>query len=135
MRALLVLFGVMLLAACSAPPSRGATLLTFTRSGGFAGFDDTLVVARDGGLILTDKMKNVKQASVDPGALAQLDALLHSTEFRALAPSYRAEGADLMAYSVSVPGVAKVTTMDAAEHPAVLDKVLAEINGLLGRFK
>lgn len=135
MRTLAVLIGVMLLAACSAPASRGGTLLTFTRSGGFAGFDDTLVVARDGGLTLTDKLKNVKQTSVELSALATLDSLVHGAEFRALAPSYRAEGADLMEYSVSVPGVAKVTTMDAAQHPAVLDKVLAEINSLLGAFK
>jgi hypothetical protein len=132
---LLAVLAALLLAACSAPSSRGGTLLTFTRSGGFAGFDDTLVVARDGGLTLTDKFKAVKQASVEPAALAALDSLVHGAEFRALAPSYKAEGADLMVYTVSVPGVAKVSTMDAAQHPAVLDKVLAEINGLLGTFK
>jgi hypothetical protein len=62
-----------------------------------------------------------------------LEELLHSAEFRALTPSYSAKGADLMTYAVAVPGVGKVTTMDAVAQPVVLEQILTECNALMGR--
>lgn len=137
MRLIVALVGALLLVACAG--SKGGpgseTVLTYTRSGGFAAFNDTLVVASDGSLTLTDKNGTIRRGTASEDDVKRLGDLVRGAEFRKLAPSYSVKGADQMTYTVAVPGVAKVSTMDGVEQPVVLAKVLGTCNELMGRVK
>ena len=137
-RQALALCIVAILAACSSPGPRrgGGTLATFTRTGGIAGFNDSLVVGSDGSLVLTDKNGAVRRGEADPKKLTALDGLLHGAEFRALLPSYSTGGgADRMTYTVAVPEVGKVTTMDGSNQPEVLSTIIEQFAALIGSVK
>jgi hypothetical protein len=44
-------------------PSKSDTVVTYTRSGGIAAFNDTLVVGSDGSLTMTDKNGTVRHGT------------------------------------------------------------------------
>jgi len=48
--------------ASTGSPAATGTVVTFSRSGGIAGFNDTLVVGEDGSLTMADKDGKVKPA-------------------------------------------------------------------------
>jgi hypothetical protein len=106
------------------------TLVTFTRTGGFAGFKDTLVVGKDGSLTLTDKMGSIKKGTATAGDVQRLNGLLTSSAFKTLAPSYAASGADHFTYTVAVPGGVTLSMMDGATAPAIWTSLITEFDGL-----
>src|SRR5262245_37326917 len=65
-------------------PAPAWTLATYTRAGGIAAFNDTLVVGEDGALTLTDKNGAVRKGSAPAEDLARLKSLLQSASFKAL---------------------------------------------------
>jgi hypothetical protein len=112
-------------------------LVIFRRSGGIAGIDETLTIYTDGRLELSDR-KGKKTAKVAPDELAVLQKLLAGPEFAALDRQYRAAGADLFIYKVTVPGGKQprtVATMDGAKNPPVLSQVLVELSKLRMQVK
>ncbi len=96
-------------------------VVTYRKSGGIAGINETLTIYADGRL-------DLKQVS--PSELSRLRQLLASPEFAALKPSYEAPGADQFIYALSMPGGQKITTTDGAETPAVLEQAIAELERL-----
>lgn len=120
--------------------SRGATpvgdLVTFQRVGGFAGFNDTLVVARDGSLTLTDKTGAVKKGAARAADLKDLDSLLHSAEFKAAAKSYESPGgADRITYTIGVAGGPTVTAMDGVAQPEPVSKAVQMLSEMIGEVR
>jgi hypothetical protein len=107
-------------------------VVTYQKSGGFAGKNDTLTVYASGVLELHSRFGD-KTAQVAPAELTRLQQLLASPEFAALEPSYEAAGADLILYSISVPGRPQPTveTVDSAQHPPVLSQVIDELEKLV----
>jgi hypothetical protein len=97
--------------------------------------NDTLVVARDGSLTLTDKTGAVRRGTATAQEVKRLDGMTHGLEFRGLAPSYTSRGADQMTYTVMVPGVGTVSTMDGVPNPRVLKELLEEFNRLMERVR
>jgi hypothetical protein len=116
-------------------PATTGTLVTFTREGGIAAFNDTLVVGEDGSLSLTDKNGKVKKGSAPAADVARLKGLLNSAAFKALPALSTSKGADQMTYTVRVPGVGTVSTMDGVSNPPVLDQVLHEMQALMDRVR
>jgi hypothetical protein len=112
-------------------------VVTYHKSGGFAGIDETLTVYADGRLELQSRYAGSKTAQVDPSTLGELLKLLASPEFGALQPSYETAGADLITYTITVSGSAQpaVVTMDAARHPRILSQVIEELEKLGAEVK
>lgn len=127
----LVLLAV--LTACGTRQGGGGnrTLVTYSRSGGLVGVDDTLIVMTDGSMRLTRKGEPPRTGAVPAETLDQLRNLLTGQDFQALASSYSSHGADQMTYTIAVPSVGTVRTMDGAEHPVMLDEVIGVLNSLI----
>ncbi|HEX9373981.1 MAG TPA: hypothetical protein VF897_23410 [Roseiflexaceae bacterium] len=105
-------------------------VVTYRKSGGIAGINETLTIYADGRLDLKSLNREAKTAQVAPSELSRLRQLLASPEFAALKPSYEAPGADQFIYALSMPGGQKITTTDGAETPAVLEQAIAELERL-----
>jgi len=115
------------------PTSVGdSALVIYHKSGGIMGLDETLTVHADGTLVLESRDGSTKTAQVQPKQLDKLRELIASPEFAQLQAQYRAMGADLFTYDITVPGgrPGHVVTMDGAENPSVLEQVIQELNRL-----
>jgi hypothetical protein len=104
----------------------------YHKSGGIMGLDETLTVRADGTLMLQSRGGNTKTAQVQPSELDKLRELLASPEFAQLQAEYRAMGADLFTYDITVPSgrPGHVVTMDGVENPPVLEQLIEELNRL-----
>lgn len=106
-------------------------LAIYHKSGGIMGLDQTLTVYADGKIELKGRTGSASGQAPE----AQLDALsklLASADFAGLKPEYRALGADLFTYQVSVPGTGRtVVTMDGAQTPEVLGQAIAALEELV----
>lgn len=80
---------LVVVAACAASPTAptGAELLDYTRTGGFAGVDDHLVIEDDRSAVLTRKA-GIAQFVVDQATFARIQADLRSSDFARLSPTY-----------------------------------------------
>ncbi len=116
-------------------PVADEVLVTYHKSGGIAGIDETLVVHQGGLLELTTRGAQ-KIAQADEPMIQPLRRMLEQKDFSELAPRYQAAGADLFTYTITARdanGNAKtVTTMDAAKHPAYLGQLIAMLEQLRG---
>lgn len=126
------------------PPTRPpggsgqGVLVTYEKSGGIAGIDETLTVRGDGSLELIERGGAAKQAQLAPADLDRLRGLLASPEFAALRPLYKAAGADFFTYTITASvngGTQTVVTQDGAQHPAVLSQVLEELERLRAQVR
>jgi hypothetical protein len=110
----------------------GSAIVIYHKSGGIMGLDETLTVHEDGTLVLESRGGNTKTAQVRPDQLDKLRELIASPEFAQLQAQYRAMGADLFTYDITVPGgkPGHVVTMDGVENPQVLIEVLQELSRL-----
>ena len=130
----LALAALPLLACQSTSRSGPAILATYERSGGFAGFDQRLVVKDSGALALNDRRENrLYETDLDPGTLDRLRALLSSPEFLAAKRSYAADGYDLITYVIDARTPQRthtVTTMDTASHPPIVQQAIEELDRL-----
>jgi hypothetical protein len=121
-------------ATAAAEPSNAdaATVVIYRKTGGIMGLDETLTVSADGTLALRGRNGTSKTAKVPPDRLAKLRELLASPEYAKLQGQYKAMGADLFVYDITVPGgtPGHVQTMDGAEAPPILGQIIQELNDL-----
>jgi hypothetical protein len=124
-------------APAPASPSKadaGEFTLTYEKTGGFLPFQDSLVIRGTGVIVYVDRTHTLRDAQVDPLELDRLRALVASREFQTAAPEYRNDrGADLVTHTIDVQNDAshkRVVVMDATNHPAVLDQIIAELERL-----
>jgi WD40 repeat protein len=115
-------------------------LLVYERSGCFDGRDDTLTVHLDGRLELVDNRRGTSQAAqASPDQLEPLRGLLAQPAFADMQALYQATGADLCVYSLTARAAGSqprtVITMDTAQHPAILQQAIHELDGLLAWVK
>jgi hypothetical protein len=109
-------------------------LVTYTRSGGFAGRHEVLTVHDDGQLELTVRQRGQWRLQADQQQLDQLRQMLQSQEFQELAGPYQIRGADLITYTITVhePVSRSVVSTDGAEVPPFLRQLRRHLDSLRG---
>jgi hypothetical protein len=125
-------------AAAANTPQPDEGLVIYHKSGCFTGIDETLEVRADGTLVFTDTRGATQSTQVAVAQLQPLHELLAQPEFAELQPMYKAVGADLCTYTLTVKYQDKsfsVTTMDGAETPEVLRQALSRAAQLRDEFK
>jgi len=129
--------GLMLVAlysvlGCATVNPQAAALIEYRRSGGITGREDRLVVQSDGTVHLSRRAA-LTDFHLTPETLAQLRALLDSTDFRGLRAEYLPprRGADLFEYVVIYQG-RTVRAMDTAIPPE-LQPLIQLLSGLANR--
>lgn len=118
-------------------PAVEDVVISLQKTGGIAGIDETLTVRADGTITVSGRGAN-KEAQVAATELGRLQQLLASPDFAGLEGTYRATGADLITYRLTInEGDAQrtIVTMDGAQNPAVLDQILAELAKLQAQVK
>lgn len=129
----------------SSPPTTSATPtpapaqafpLTVSRTGGFAGFDDKLVIQSDGSAALTSR-KNSTKCTVDPALLATIAASAAKVNWSALpAKPPTVEHPDDMIVSVSSGGgVAELGDPRVSGLNAPISKLIADAGNPAGQRK
>jgi hypothetical protein len=117
--------------------STGSTddiLVTYHKSGGFAGIDETLTVHANGKLDLHSRAVGDKTAQVDPSELRELRKLLESPEFAGVQLPAPPVAPDQFVYELTVMGSAQpIVTADGAQDPPVLRQVIGELEKLRAR--
>jgi len=109
-------------------PSKAAVLVTYDRTGGFAGFDDHLVLQEDGRASVR-RRGGEGEIALDEKRLAKVRNTLDGLDFSALRDEYRGEGADLFTYTIAAKG-RTITCMDSAVPPA-LEPVIRMLNQIV----
>jgi hypothetical protein len=111
------------------PPYRRASLVSYARTGGFAGLRESLTVFRGGAVTSTNGSFRLSARR-----LAALEAALRSARFSTLARRYPADYpvSDGFVYRVEYASRA-VTVEDGGRPPARLRRVLALLTDILGR--
>jgi len=109
-------------------PSKAAVLVTYDRTGGFAGFDDHLVLQEDGRASVR-RRGGEGEIALDEKRLAKVRVTLDGLDFSALRDEYRGEGADLFTYTIAAKG-RTITCMDSAVPPA-LEPVIRMLNQIV----
>ncbi|WP_432827867.1 hypothetical protein [Dactylosporangium sp. CA-092794] len=107
------------------------TLVTFNRTGGLAGVNDTLVVRPDGSYTIQTKQGS-KNGTLSAGELAALKTALSSTDFNKM-PSVNDNGAvaDGYTYTITYSG-RQITAKDGAIPPA-LQPVISALGAFLSK--
>jgi hypothetical protein len=107
--------------------SSSEVLIEYRRSGGFAGFDDQLVIKENGEATLTRRADRTEFA-LDSETVDRLQALLAEAKFSQLRREYlpSQQGSDLFEYVVTYNGHT-VRTMDGAV-PSSLQPILEALN-------
>jgi hypothetical protein len=121
----------MLIGGCiNEPPSPLA--ISYSRTGGIAGFNDHLMVYENGTVLVT---RNTGQNScaLDREARERLDVIFMETSFGSLAESYPAPvpGADYFSYEINYRG--KVVRTETTGVPDALAPVIAALDELVSR--
>jgi hypothetical protein len=117
------------LVGCGRASSSG-TLIEYRRSGGFAGWDDHLVIKENGEAILTRGLER-REITLDSDTVNRLRSRFQDAEFSELRRRYlpSREGADLFEYVITYKGHT-VRTMDGAV-PSSLQPVLEALNQIV----
>jgi heat shock protein HslJ len=105
-------------------------LIEFSRTGGFAGFDDHLVLSSDGSGTVTRK-ETVRSIQVPGPVMRKLTAHLIGADFVSLDDRYPATagGADLFTYSLTYRGKTVVT--EDTGTPAVLVPIIITLSEII----
>lgn len=124
--ALILSFTLAMLAssACASASSKNV-LLEYRRTGGFAGFDDHLVIYTDGSAVLT-RQDRQSEFPIAPESMQQLQDLISQADFGDLHREYLPErqSADVFEYIISYQGKS-VRTMDTAIPPELIPLIHA----------
>ena len=88
-----------------APEDEKSVLVEFTRTGGFAGFNDALTIYQDGSAVVTRK-EFTREITLTADELSMIRQLLQDASFGSLLPDYppAAPGADYFTYTVTYEG-------------------------------
>ena len=107
------------------------SFIEYSRTGGFAGFDDHLTIYSNGTASVQRK-ESERTIMIDPGTLSELEILLDTTDFALLKEQYPAtqNGADYFRYSLTFGGKT-VTTQDTA-IPDLLVLVFNILDEIIG---
>jgi len=135
---------VLALAACggvSQPPAGQVGDVSLHVTGGFTGWDRTIVVGADGKVTYSathGPSPRATSTAIDAGTLARLHQLVADPAFASLDDEYPPPpgGADLQRYAVTAHiGDRTVTsaTWDGADAPQILRDVLTILNAALGQ--
>jgi heat shock protein HslJ len=124
--------GESLLVFASALDHSAETFIEYTRTGGFAGFNDHLVISSDGTATVTRK-ESVRQVLVPELTMRKLTAHLSAADFRSLKDKYPApqEGADYFTYTLTHDGKTVVT--EDTGVPPILVPIINTLNEIIER--
>jgi hypothetical protein len=113
----------------SRPPAP-AVLVDYYRTGGFAGFNDRLVVFDNGVAVISGKNVNY-EIDLNRSDLDRITLVFNTSQFSMLEGNYYARhtSADLIKYTISYHGKS-VTAEDSAIPPS-LQSVIDELNRVL----
>ncbi len=106
-------------------------VIEFSRTGGFAGFDDHIAIYEDGSAVVTRK-ETTARMSLPEGTLQQLYALFDQASFEELGDSYPAPtpGCDYFSYVIVFNG--KTVTTEDTGVPSALEPVFAILGRIIG---
>jgi heat shock protein HslJ len=122
--------GSSILVFASALDNSPETFIEFTRTGGFAGFNDHLVISSEGTAIVTRK-ETTRQVQVPELTMRKLTAHLSAADFRSLKDEYPApqEGADYFTYTLTYDG--KTVKTEDTGIPPILVPVINVLNEII----
>jgi len=110
-------------------------LISYHKSGGIAGVNETITVYADGTIELRDK-RGSSTTKADPSAIQALQKLLASADFASLQVPMQPAGADQFVYELTVAGRAKpIVTADSADNPPVLNEVIGALEQIKKQAK
>lgn len=98
--------------------------ITYRRTGGFAGFNDKLVIQPDGTATLTNRQGNSFQCHLDQGALAQLSVAtnaISATSTPTGKPTPKKPVPDELYYSITIEGQTYSTRYEVKYDDSVND--------------
>jgi hypothetical protein len=116
----------------AAPDPDAEILVTFVRSGGFAGFEDHLQIRRDGAARLERGGGEARDFQVPADEVTQLEAELEAADFSHLRSSHRNDPtiADGFVYQVTYEDRTVRCEQDAG--PPALERVIDHSEQILG---
>ncbi|WOF16752.1 hypothetical protein F1737_08640 [Methanoplanus sp. FWC-SCC4] len=110
----------------------GGLLVEYHRTGGFAGFNDRVLLFENKTAII---YKNGVETSVlvDDETLLNIRTIIDSEKFMALEDEYKPEsqGYDLFFYEVSAKG--KTVSAQDGAVPEILSQLIEEMNGIMNK--
>lgn len=111
-------------------PAAPAVLVDYYRTGGFAGFNDRLVVFDNGVAVISGKNLNY-EIDLNRSDLDRITQVFNSSQFSLLEGNYSARhaGADLIKYTISYHG--KTVIAEDTAIPPSLQAVIDELNRVL----
>jgi hypothetical protein len=121
--------------AASAAPDSPTPLVEYHRSGGFAGVDDRVTVGRDGVLEVRDRRGNVARATLSPGDMKELAALLAGWNDLRTSAAPPPGPPDAFRYEITHDGVTVGAVEFGAPPPPAFDLVRKRLEGLAERAR
>jgi hypothetical protein len=111
-------------------PHAPAVLVDYYRTGGFAGFDDRLVIFDNGVAVVSTKTIN-QEIEINKTDIERIVTLFNQSQFSMLEGNYSARpgSADLIKYTVSYNS--KTVTAEDSVVPPSLQPVIDELNRIL----
>lgn len=123
------------LPAATTQPSAANLLISYHKSGGIAGVDETFSVYADGTTELRNKSGTVS-AHADPSAIQALQTLLASPEFAALQIPVQPPVPDQFIYELTLPGRTKpLIATDGVDNPPALRELIDMLEQLKTQAK
>ncbi|GAA2527594.1 protealysin inhibitor emfourin [Pilimelia columellifera] len=114
-------------------PGKEASLLSYHRTGGFAGFDDQLAVSTDGSYRLTRRQSGVRTGQLTAADLAEVRRASAAAKIATLPTTAPTTGmADGFSYVLTYQG-ATVKAVDG-QVPATLEPLLSVLNEVITRY-
>jgi hypothetical protein len=111
-------------------PLAPAVLVDYYRTGGFAGFNDRLVVFDNGVAVISGKNVNY-EIDLNRSDIDRISQVFNTSQFSMLEGNYSARhvGADLIKYTISYHG--KTVIAEDTAIPPSLQSVIDELNRVL----
>lgn len=111
-------------------PHAPAVLVDYYRTGGFAGFDDRLVIFDNGVAVVSSKTVN-QEIEINKTDIDRIVTLFNQSQFSMLEGSYSARpgSTDLIKYTISYHN--KTVNVEDTVIPPSLEPVINELNRIL----
>jgi hypothetical protein len=118
-------------AAPAAPAPEAGTLVTFVRSGGFAGFEDHLQIRRDGAARAERGGREPRDFRVPADEVTRLEAELEAADFPHLQSSYRNDPPIADGYTYEVTYENRTVRCEQDAGPPALERVIDHLEQIL----